>query len=190
MITVTPTAQEKVLEFMAGSEESCIGLRVRATKLGNHTFGYELNLVRDGEARKDDVVHELDQLTVHLDPQSAEWLEGTTIDFVSDERGSGFKIDNPQAQVNWDDPVARKVQEVLDSQVGPALASHGGWVELVEVDGDTAVVQLGGGCQGCGMAHVTLSDGIQKAIIEAVPEIGRVVDATDHGAGETPYIAR
>lgn len=189
MITVTDEAQKKVLEFMEQTTEPCRGLRVRARKLGHHTFAYDLTLVLEGEDTAQDVVHEMEHITVFLDPQSAEWLEGTTIEFVTDERGSGFKIDNPQAKVTWDDPVAQKVQDVLDEKVAPALASHGGWVELVRVEGDTAVVQLGGGCQGCGMASVTLTDGIQKAILESVPEIQRVVDATDHAGGTDPYFS-
>jgi len=187
MITVTDEAQQKVLEFMKQTTEPCRGLRIRARKLGHHTFAYDLTLVLESEPTDGDVVTELEHVNVFVDPQSAEYLEGTTIEFVTDERGAGFKIDNPQAKVKWDDPVSQKVQDVLDEKVAPALASHGGWVELVQVDGDTAVVQLGGGCQGCGMASITLTDGIQKAILDAVPEIKRVADATDHAGGENPY---
>ncbi|NOZ95337.1 MAG: iron-sulfur cluster assembly accessory protein [Acidobacteria bacterium] len=187
MITVTDEAQQKVLEFIKQTTEPCQGLRIRARKLGHHTFAYDLTLVLESEDTGGDVVTELEHIKVFVDPQSAEYLEGTTIEFVTDERGSGFKIDNPQAKVRWDDPISQKVQDVLDEKVAPALASHGGWVELVQVDGDTAVVQLGGGCQGCGMAQVTLTDGIQKAILDAVPEIKRVADATDHAGGENPY---
>ena len=187
MITVTEKAQAKVREYMEQASEPCRGLRVRAFKLGRHTFRYDLTLVLEGEARDDDVVQELGQLTVYLDPNSAEWLDGTKVDFVSEVTGTGFKIDNPQAKVTWDDAVSQRVQEVLDTRVGPALAAHGGWVELVKVDGDTAFVQLGGGCQGCGMASVTLNDGIRAAIVEGVPEIREVVDSTDHAAGNDPF---
>lgn len=187
MITITDIAQDKVLEYMEQAGSPCFGLRVRAFRLGRRTFRYDLTLVLENDLRDDDQVIELEKLKVYLDPMSAEALEGTTIDFVSDATGSGFKIDNPQAGVHWEDPVAQKVQDVLDAQVAPALASHGGWVELVEVKGDTAVVQLGGGCHGCGMAEVTLTEGIQSAILDAVPEIQQVVDATDHASGTNPY---
>ena len=190
MITMTRLAQEKVLEYIEQANGPCHGLRISARRLGRTTFDYGLSLVLEDEARDDDVIVELERVQVYMDPQSSALLEGASIDFVSDASGAGFKIDNPQAKVHWDDPVAQKVQDVLDAKVAPALAAHGGWVELVEVRGDTAVVQLGGGCQGCGLAHITLSDGIQRAIIDAVPEIQHVVDGTDHDMGEHPYVPR
>jgi len=90
----------------------------------------------------------------------------------------------------WDDPLAQRVQKVIDERIAPSLAGHGGWVELLEVDGDAAVIQFGGGCQGCGMSQVTLKEGIETAILEEVPEIKRVLDNTDHESGSTPYYAR
>jgi Fe/S biogenesis protein NfuA len=187
MITLTESATEKVSEFMNQAEGDCIGLRVAARVLGRHTFNYDLTLVMDGEAGNGDVTVDAGPFTVFVDPSSAEHLEGTTIDFVSDLHGAGFKIDNPNAVVSWDDPLAQKVQEVLDHQVAPALAGHGGWIELVKVEGDAAHVAFGGGCQGCGMSEVTLKQGIESAVTQAVPEIKQVVDATDHAAGTNPY---
>ena len=101
--------------------------------------------------------------------------------------GSGFRFDNPQAVVAWDDPVAQRVQQVIDEKVMPSVAGHGGWVELLAVDGETAVIQFGGGCQGCGMSQVTLKDGIERIILDEIPEIKKVVDDTDHASGENPY---
>jgi len=190
MVTISDLAQEKILEYMEQANGPCLGLRLSARRLGRTTFEYGLTLVLEDDPREDDVVVEFERLKVFMDPRSSELLEGASIDFVSDADGAGFKIDNPQAKVHWDDPVAQKVQDVLDTQVAPALAAHGGWVELVEIKGDTAVVQLGGGCHGCGLAHVTLSDGIQSAIIDAVPEISHVVDGTDHETGDHPYYPR
>jgi multidrug efflux pump subunit AcrB len=79
------------------------------------------------------------------------------------------------------------VQRVLDEEINPAVASHGGVVTLIDVKGSTAYIQLGGGCQGCGMASVTLTQGIEVVIKESVPEILKVVDVTDHASGENPY---
>jgi|AMFO01.1.fsa_nt_gi Iron-sulfur cluster assembly accessory protein len=189
MLTITELAQQKILEYMKQTESPCLGLRIRADRLGRTTFRYDLTLVLEGDEREDDVVTELEHIKVFMDPLSSQSMEGATIDFVSDATGAGFKIDNPQAKVHWDDPVAQKVQDVLDSRVAPALAQHGGWVELVEVRGDTAVVQLGGGCHGCGMAQITLTEGIQSAIVDAVEEINKVVDATNHETGVNPYYA-
>ena len=76
---------------------------------------------------------------------------------------------------------------VLDRDVNPAIAAHGGHAELAGIEGRTAYLRLGGGCQGCGMASVTLGQGIEIAITEAVPEIVDVVDVTDHASGANPY---
>ncbi|NIR41088.1 MAG: hypothetical protein GWN79_25095, partial [Actinobacteria bacterium] len=95
------------------------------------------------------------------------------------------KIQTGDAEL--DGPVADRVQQILAQQINPAIAGHGGFAELVAVEGDTAFLRLGGGCQGCGLAQVTLSQGIEVAIIEGVPEITRVVDVTDHASGDNPY---
>jgi Fe/S biogenesis protein NfuA len=86
-----------------------------------------------------------------------------------------------------DTEAARRVTAVLDREVNPSIASHGGHAELAAIEGSTAYLRLGGGCQGCGMATVTLSQGIEVAITQAVPEIDSVVDVTDHASGTNPY---
>jgi Fe/S biogenesis protein NfuA len=83
--------------------------------------------------------------------------------------------------------VEQRVVQVLDQQINPSIAAHGGVAELVAVEGGTAYLRLGGGCQGCGMASVTLSQGIERAIKEAIPEITAVIDVTDHASGQNPY---
>ena len=190
MITFTEDAQKKVREYMDMAEGSCLGVRVVAHRQGRHRFSYELSLVMEGETSETDAVVDQEAFNVYLDPQTAESIEGTTVDFVSDVRGSGFVFENPQAEVKWDDPLAQKVQKVIDERIAPSLAGHGGWVELLGVDGDAAMIEFGGGCQGCGMSKVTLKDGIESAILEEVPEIKRVLDDTDHASGSSPYYAR
>jgi Fe/S biogenesis protein NfuA len=190
MIIFTDTAREKVREYMDLSETPTLGVRVVAHRSGKHQFRYELALMREGETKDEDVVVDQDSITVYLDPQSAEWLEGASVDFVTDTSGTGFQFNNPQAEVSWDDPLAQRVQKVIDERIAPSLAGHGGWVELLEVDGDAAVIQFGGGCQGCGMSQVTLKEGIESAILQEVPEIKRVLDNTDHESGASPYYAR
>jgi len=93
----------------------------------------------------------------------------------------------PHQQGNLDSDVARRVMAVLDRDVNPRIAAHGGHAELAGIEGRTAYLRLGGGCQGCGLATVTLSQGIEIAITEAVPEIADVVDVTDHASGANPY---
>ena len=190
MITFTDTARQKVREYMDMSETTSLGVRVVAHRSGRHQFRYELALVMEGESSDKDVVVDQEVFAVFVDPQTAEFIEGTTVDFVSEVSGTGFKFDNPQAEVHWDDPLAQKVQKVIDERVAPSLASHGGWVELLAVDGDAAVIQFGGGCQGCGMSQVTLKEGIETAILQEVTEIKRVLDDTDHASGDTPYYSR
>src|SRR6266700_703809 len=96
-----------------------------------------------------------------------------------------LRIANPSE--GWRDPVAARIQEVLDRQINPSVAAHGGFVDLLEVRGGAAYVQLGGGCQGCAQVDVTLRQGIEVAIKAAVPQIIEVIDVTDHAAGTNPY---
>jgi len=87
-----------------------------------------------------------------------------------------------------EDELRTRVQQVIDHELNPALAAHGGYVRLVDVKQNRVFVELGGGCQGCGMAHVTLKQGVERVIREHVPEVGEVVDVTDHAAGQNPYM--
>ena len=92
-----------------------------------------------------------------------------------------------EAQLDLTGEVPERIEQLLVQSVNPMLASHGGFATLVGVDGHTAYVTMGGGCQGCAMSQATLTEGIQRAILEAVPEITEVVDATDHSAGDNPF---
>lgn len=83
--------------------------------------------------------------------------------------------------------VRTRLQDLLDSSINPAVAGHGGYVELIDVQDQTAYIRMSGGCQGCGMANVTLKHGIERMIVEEVPEITEVLDVTDHGSGTNPY---
>jgi Fe/S biogenesis protein NfuA len=85
------------------------------------------------------------------------------------------------------DDLKAKVQELIDSSINPAVAGHGGFVELLDVKDNTVYLQMGGGCQGCGAADITLKSGIERLIKEEIPEITEVLDATDHAAGSNPY---
>jgi Fe/S biogenesis protein NfuA len=187
MITVTDNAKQKIGEFVVDAGDECRGVRIRAAKVGKYTYRYQIHLVRDQDVEDSDTRIDLGAFVVVLDSQSAEWMEGATIDFLSMESGEGFQIDNPAATPAWDDPVAQKVQEVIDTKVLPVVGSHGGWVELDRIDGDTAYVHLGGGCQGCSSATFTLKQGIESVITAEVEEIDHVIDETDHNSGEQPF---
>ena len=80
-----------------------------------------------------------------------------------------------------------RVQELIDTMINPAIAGHGGYVDLIDVQDNRVYLQMGGGCQGCGAADVTLKSGIERLIKEEIPEIAEVLDTTDHAAGNNPY---
>lgn len=187
MVTLTDKAREKISEIVSQQGEECIGLRLQAAKVGSYTFRYQLNLMREQDKREDDVVQNEDGFQVFLDSESAELMKDCSVEFVEGEQGSGFQIDNPLADPGWSDPLYQQVQEVIDHRLTPALAQHGGWMELDRIDGDTAYVRLGGGCQGCSSASVTLKEGVERVITQQVDQIEKVVDVTDHAAGASPY---
>ncbi len=160
-------------------------LRVGVHGRSTQGFRYAMNIVDPSDREDTDVVLDGGGFAVYIDAASVESLRGARVDFVETEQGAGFQIDNPNPV--WRDELAMLVQQVLDTQINPGVASHGGYVELMEVREGIAYVQLGGGCQGCGMADVTLKQGIEAMILEAVPGITAVRDSTDHGAGTNPY---
>lgn len=92
-----------------------------------------------------------------------------------------------QASIPPEDEIRAKVEQILENEINPAVASHGGVIRLIDVQKNNLVIQMGGGCQGCASASVTLKQGVETAIRKAVPEVGAILDATDHAAGENPY---
>ena len=187
MLTITELAQKQVATAMKAEDRDDLALRIAITGRTGGGFRYQMDLVGLDETRPDDEVLELDSFRVFIDPESAPDLKGSTIDFMSRLSESGFKFDNPNSV--WGDSVAANVQRILDDQINPQIAAHGGFVTLLEVKDETAFVKMGGGCQGCGMADVTLKQGVEQAILEAVPAVQRVLDTTDHAAGTNPYYA-
>jgi Fe/S biogenesis protein NfuA len=183
MIDFTETARERVLRFL----ETQRGQGVTALRVAGTKSEQKLWLVKPDDRRDDDAMLEVGGFEVFLDPMSQKQLSGATVDFVDDVMQSGFRLFWPSPK--WDEPVAQRVQDVLDREINPGVASHGGMVTLEGVKGDAAIVRLGGGCQGCGAADVTLKSGIEQAILAAVPEIKRVLDVTDHASGTNPYYA-
>ena len=185
MLTITEAAKEKVLSVMQSQSRDNDGLRLAIVGRRSSGFQYSLGLVEDGQGADDDTVFDAGAFKVYMDSKSVENLEGVTIDFIEDIQGSGFKIDNPNPI--WTDPQHVAVQELFDNRINPGLASHGGHVELLDIQDDTVYVRLGGGCQGCGMVDVTLRHGIEALVKEEFPDIAHVVDTTDHASGTNPY---
>lgn len=185
MITLTVPAIDKVLTLMEQENETDLALRVAITGRGPGGFQYSLTFIKEQERQPEDLVVDVGPFKLIVDKDSAEDLRGATIDYMDEGFRGGFSIDNPNPV--WKDPVAQRVQQVLDTQINPAIASHGGVVTLLDVRENTAYIAFGGGCQGCGMVDVTLKQGVEATIQREVPEIRKVVDTTDHAAGTNPY---
>jgi Fe/S biogenesis protein NfuA len=196
-VTLTPHAAEKVREFRAGVDDAgAQAMWVRITGVHRGEFTYDLALRPLDAAGPEDEVEQLDGLAVVVPGSDAENLRGATIDWSDDLMRGGLTVANPNrpqvvtaagdgGELSGD--VEARVAQVIDRRINPAIASHGGQAMLDHVENDIAYVRLGGGCQGCGMATVTLDQGIESAILESVPEIRQVVDVTDHAAGASPY---
>ena len=160
------------------------GCALASVAVSASAFEYGLGL--EVEPNLDDIVIDCGDFKVLVDPESAESLQGAIIDYVEDLNSSGFKVDNPNTPT-WDNPKAQAIQQLIDERINPAVASHGGQIDLLDVTDDSIYIHMGGGCQGCGMANVTLKHGIEGMIQEHFPEIKNIIDTTDHASGENPY---
>jgi len=188
VIKVTDTATQKFLEAVKSEEREGHGLRVIVQNGGTYRPEFALNFVAPGEAAADDTEVDVGKVKVYMDPESAKWLEGASIEFVETLSESGFKVDAPNAGLSKvEGPLADSVQRVLDEHINPQVASHGGHVSLVAIEDETAYLRFGGGCQGCGMINVTLKQGVEKVLFAEVPDIKKVMDVTDHASGSNPY---
>ena len=195
-ITITDRAHETILELRAKEDDGDgLGLRVEITGIKGADFTYDLAFEPLAEADADDTRYDDRGLVVLIPPDSVPNLRGATLDLPSASGQGGLVLRNPNRpevpklgeHVELSGTVEEKVQQLLDQQVNPALAAHGGFATLIRVDGSAAHVSMGGGCQGCAVSALTLRDGIEAAILANVPEITEVVDTTDHGAGENPF---
>lgn len=185
MLTITEAAQKRITGLLADQERQGLALRIAIQGRGPGGFQYKLGFAREADKAPDDIVVDAEGVKVFIDPESAPNLTGATIDFIDGLYESGFRINNPNSI--WSDPIAEAVQRVIDTQINPGIAAHGGYVTLLDVKENVAYIAMGGGCQGCGMANVTLKQGIEVLIQETVPEIQRIVDTTDHAGGTNPF---
>ena len=132
-----------------------------------------------------------EQFDGYIDARSEPFLEEALVDYAEDRMGGQLTIKAPNAKVpkvSDDSPLEDQINYVLHSQINPSLASHGGMVSLIEiVEDNVAVLQFGGGCQGCGMVDVTLKDGVEKTLLETLPQLTAVRDVTDHSVTENAY---
>ena len=186
MLTITEKAQEMLGEFADSADEGVeLILRVEIVGRGPKGFQYDLQFVGREDSKEDDIVLDIDGMSVLVAARSAQYLEGTTLDYKETLMGGGFSFDNPNPL--WVDELSKAVAELIAREVNPGVASHGGHVDLVGVDDGKAIIAFGGGCQGCGMVDVTLKQGVEVMIKDNVPGISEVIDATDHAAGTNPF---
>jgi Fe/S biogenesis protein NfuA len=198
LLQVTDGAREEVLALRAAQPEpEVLALWVEITGVSGDDYSYDLALRPLEEAGARDLVEHHGDLPVVVGSGSVAKLRGATVDLVGDlATGGGLIVDNPNSPspavddyppLEVSGTVQERVAQVLQKQVNPSIASHGGRAELVGVEGDRVLLRLSGGCQGCGLASVTLRRGIEVAIKRSVPEVAEIVDVTDHAAGTTPY---
>jgi Fe/S biogenesis protein NfuA len=201
VLNITEVARQKVLRVRAAENEpETLALWLEIAGVANGKYKYDMYFQPASYAGPTDVVQSHDDLSVVIPAFSVDKVRGATLDVMGDPIEGGLVLDNPNSPspavgaagaarppADLSGDVAQRVLQVLDGQINPSIAAHGGRAELVAVEENTAFLRLSGGCQGCGMASVTLSQGIEVVIKEQVPEITRVVDVTDHASGENPY---
>ena len=192
VVTITGEAVDAILGIRSQEPDADdLALSLAITGVVGVEFSYELTFIPVEDAGDADSLTQHGDLPVVVVAASVADLTGATIEV----RDGGLAIDNPNSplpefdlgEATLEGDLAAKVQMLLDYQINPAIASHGGSAELAGVEDDTVYLRLGGGCVGCGMAQVTLRQGIEVAIKNALPEITQVVDVTDHASGTNPY---
>jgi Fe/S biogenesis protein NfuA len=186
----TPVARAKLGEILAPDGPNAqAALRVSVKNPGASTPQYDMALDAEGP-RPGDTVFDAGGFRVLVDAASLPSLNGASVDFEDDPLRPGFRVDPPLAAASLpadEDELTHQVRLVIERQINPSIAAHGGHVHLLSVEDDVAYVVLGGGCQGCAMASVTLKQGVEQMIRQAVPRIQAVVDRTDHAGGSNPY---
>lgn len=193
MIEITQSAQEYFQRLIEQQDDEGLGLRISVNHAGTPGAGCDLQFCPNGQNLPDDLEIGFTGFNLFVAKASAPWLEDAQIDFEEDATGGqltikapGIKGSEPSAEASLED----RIGWLLQTEVNPALASHGGRVSLVEVtESKEVVLQFGGGCHGCGMADVTLKQGIEQTLKRNIPEITAVLDVTDHQSGTNPYYA-
>jgi len=190
-VVFTDLAKDTVLRFMDMQGDEKLAVRVQVASPSPLDPRYEISIIEQDDTTDADVVFEGNGFDIVMESESVKLLEGASIDWVETLNESGFKVENPNlapiGSQPLEGPMADRVRQAIDQFVNPGVAQHGGHVTLVEVRDNIVYIQMGGGCQGCGMASVTLSQGIERILRDQVPEIEGIEDVTNHQGGENPY---
>lgn len=196
VIEITEEALATIIELRESEAIEDLHLALRISGAGPNGYVYETAFLRPEDVTSVDHIERHNGLPVAISPESVDDLRGAVLDLSTSGPSAGLVIRNPNTpspglglgdEIELTGTTEEKVRQLLTEQINPAIASHGGIANLVGVDGSRAMLELGGGCQGCGLAAVTLQQGIETAILAAVPEITEVVDVTDHTLGANPY---
>lgn len=191
MVEITESAQQYLIELLSRQDDDDVGIRIFIADPGTPAAETCIAYCRPGEEQPGDERVAYSGFVAWIDDRSKPFLIDAMVDYAEDRMGGQLTIKAPNSKVpnvSDDSPIEDRINYVLHSQINPGLAAHGGMVSLVEVvDAEVAVLQFGGGCQGCGMVDMTLKDGVEKTLLEQLPQLKAVRDVTDHSNTENAY---
>ena len=191
IVEITKGAEDYLGNLLKDSEDKDTNIRIFVSDPGSNRAETCIVYCKPGEQEPTDFSQSYEFFNVFLDEKSLPYLEDSRVDYNPDKFGGQLTIRAPKSKTPFlseDSSIEDKINFYLHSEINPSLASHGGEVSLVEVlEDNKAVLQFGGGCQGCSMIDVTLKDGVEKTLIENVPEITGIIDSTDHSHTENAY---
>lgn len=186
LISITELADAKIHEVIASESDVGNIIRIEARKIGPYRFEYDIHFIDAHEIGENDVRENVGDLVFVADRTSAANIEGATIDFVEGPPG-GFKFDNPQAKRTFDQPIEVELNEFIEDEINPKIAAHRGHITLHGIKDGIVYLEMGGACQGCGMAAMTLRQGVETQIRERFPDFLEIVDVTNHAEGKNPF---
>lgn len=191
MIEISASAQVYLKELLAKQDGDDVAIRVFVAQPGTPQAETCIAYCRKGEEQEGDILVEYDGFRAWFEGRSESYLLDAVVDYQEDQMGGQLTIKAPNARipnVGPDSPLEDRINYVLYNEINPGLAAHGGMVTLVEITEDTqAVLQFGGGCQGCAAVDITLKNSVESTLLERVPELTGVVDETDHTYTENAY---
>lgn len=191
MIEISPTAQTHFRRLLENQGGEALGIRLYAVNGGTPAGDAKLEFAESADLRGDEWSVECEGFTLFVDAASTTYFDGAEIDYLPSATGGSLNIRAPRikgALPGEDASLVERVRYVLEADINPAVAAHGGRVALEQITADGVVVlRFGGGCHGCGMVDVTLKQGVEKTLLEKVPGVTAVRDATDHASGANPY---
>ncbi|WP_440984583.1 NfuA family Fe-S biogenesis protein [Xanthomonas sontii] len=194
MIQISDNAQAHFRKLLEREAVPGMGVRLSAVDAGTPRADARLEFAEPADLAGDEWAIDCDGFTLYVAADSVGWLDGAEIDYVTQGTGQQLTIKAPKIKGEAPGEAAslvERVRWVVENEVNPQLAQHGGRVAVQEVSADGLVLlRFGGGCHGCGMADVTLKQGIEKTLMGRVPGVTAVRDATDHDSGSAPYIPR